>query len=102
MIPKLDTKDYDRDVNLLIRMAKASGRPVTYSLAQWSGDPKGWRKTLDIMVGRSQGLAQDTGYHGGEQCQGRHRPHRSGFPSAHGCDWRTEHVCKPVQPVPKL
>src|SRR3546814_16942501 len=49
MIPNLDTKDYDRDVNLLISMAKASGSPVTYSLAQWSGDPKGWRQTLDIM-----------------------------------------------------
>src|SRR3546814_19282723 len=49
MIPNLDTKDYVRDVNLLISMAKASGRPVTYSLAQWSGDPKGWRTTLDIM-----------------------------------------------------
>src|SRR3546814_11522546 len=43
------SSDLDRDVNLLISMAKASGRPVTDSLAQWSGDPKGWRKTLDIM-----------------------------------------------------
>ena len=52
MIPNLDSKDYKGDVELLIRMAKVSGRPVTYSLAQWLRDTSGWRKTLDIM-GRS-------------------------------------------------
>ena len=52
MVPNLDSKDYESDVELLIRMAQVSGRPVTYSLAQWMRDTSGWRKTLDIM-GRS-------------------------------------------------
>jgi N-acyl-D-amino-acid deacylase len=38
MIPNLDSSDYDLDVQLLIRMARVSGRPVTYSLAQWLKD----------------------------------------------------------------
>src|SRR5690606_27411471 len=49
MIPNLDTEDYDLDVDLLKRLAKGSGRPVTYSLAQWLADSTGWRKTLDAM-----------------------------------------------------
>jgi N-acyl-D-amino-acid deacylase len=49
MIPNLDSSDYDLDVQLLIRMARVSGRPVTYSLAQWLRDVSGWRKTLDTM-----------------------------------------------------
>jgi N-acyl-D-amino-acid deacylase len=49
MIPNLDSKDYDGDVELLIRMARASGRPVTYSLAQWLNDTAGWRRTLDTL-----------------------------------------------------
>jgi N-acyl-D-aspartate/D-glutamate deacylase len=49
MIPNLDSKDYDGDVELLIRMARASGRPVTYSLAQWLSDTSGWRRTLDTL-----------------------------------------------------
>jgi N-acyl-D-amino-acid deacylase len=49
MIPNLDSSDYDLDVQLLIRMARVSGRPVTYSLAQWLRDVSGWRKTLNTM-----------------------------------------------------
>lgn len=49
MIPNLDNEDYDLDVDLLQRMARASGGVVTYSLAQWLGDTTGWRKTLDLM-----------------------------------------------------
>jgi N-acyl-D-aspartate/D-glutamate deacylase len=49
MIPNLDTEDYDLDVALLQRMARESGRPVTYSLAQWNGDSDGWRRTMDTM-----------------------------------------------------
>ena len=53
MIPNLDSKDYDTDLALLIRMARASGRPVTYSLAQWLSDTAGWRKTLDALGQRN-------------------------------------------------
>jgi N-acyl-D-amino-acid deacylase len=49
MIPNLDSSDYELDVQLLMRMARVSGRPVTYSLAQWLRDVSGWRKTLDTM-----------------------------------------------------
>lgn len=49
MIPNLDTADYDLDVDLLQRMAKESGRPVTYSLAQWGSDRTGWKRTIDRM-----------------------------------------------------
>jgi N-acyl-D-amino-acid deacylase len=49
MIPNLDTADYELDVGLLIRLARESGRPVTYSLAQWNGDPLGWERTMARM-----------------------------------------------------
>lgn len=50
MIPNLDTEDYDLDMDLLACLARASGGVVTYSLAQWSADTNGWRKTLDAMA----------------------------------------------------
>jgi N-acyl-D-aspartate/D-glutamate deacylase len=50
MIPNLDTADWENDVALLKRMARESGRPVTYSLAQWSTDPQGWRRTMDAFA----------------------------------------------------
>lgn len=49
MIPNLDSADYDLDVGLLQRMALASRRPVTYSLAQWGGDRTGWQRTMATM-----------------------------------------------------
>ncbi len=49
VIPNLDSADYDLDVGLLQRMAKESGRPVTYSLAQWGSDLTGWKRTIDRM-----------------------------------------------------
>lgn len=47
VIPNLDSADYDLDVGLLQRMATESGRPVTYSLAQWGSDRTGWKRTID-------------------------------------------------------
>jgi N-acyl-D-amino-acid deacylase len=49
LIPNLDTAEAGGDIALLQSMAKASRRPVTYSLAQWSTDPTGWRRTLDTL-----------------------------------------------------
>ncbi|WP_395335310.1 amidohydrolase family protein [Novosphingobium sp. BL-8A] len=50
MIPNLDTADWSGDIDLMKRMACASGRPVTYSLAQWAGNPDGWRQTMDALL----------------------------------------------------
>lgn len=58
LIPNLDTEDYDLDVGLLQRIATESGRPVTYSLAQWGGDRMGWKRTIDTM--RDYNAAHDT------------------------------------------
>jgi len=49
MIPNLDTADYELDVELLIRLARESGRPVTYSLAQWNSDRTGWKRTMERL-----------------------------------------------------
>ncbi|MBB36931.1 MAG: amidohydrolase [Hirschia sp.] len=49
MIPNLDSADYDLDITLLQRMATESGRPVTYSLAQWGSDRTGWKRTIETM-----------------------------------------------------
>ncbi len=54
MIPNLDSADYDLDVGLLMRMAKESMLPVTYSLAQWGGDRTGWKRTMDLMRGYNE------------------------------------------------
>jgi len=50
MIPNLDTADWEGDISLMKRMASESGRPLTYSLAQWSTDPQGWRRTMDALA----------------------------------------------------
>lgn len=50
MIPNLDTADWASDLDLMKRMTSASGRPLTYSLAQWSTDPQGWRRTMDALA----------------------------------------------------
>jgi N-acyl-D-amino-acid deacylase len=49
MIPNLDSQDHESDMQLLMRIARACGRPVTYSLAQWLRDTTGWKKTLDAL-----------------------------------------------------
>ena len=50
MIPNLDTADWASDLDLMKRMTSTSGRPLTYSLAQWSTDPQGWRRTMDALA----------------------------------------------------
>ncbi|WP_449472919.1 N-acyl-D-amino-acid deacylase family protein [Sphingobium chungangianum] len=50
MIPNLDTADWSGDIELMKRMSHSSGRPLTYSLAQWSTDLQGWRRTMDAFA----------------------------------------------------
>lgn len=57
MIPRV-TGDAAEEFELMRRLAKASGRPLSYTLLQMpSGDPDGWRISLDKLAeARSDGL----------------------------------------------
>jgi N-acyl-D-amino-acid deacylase len=56
LVPNLGSPDYRREIDLLIGMGQASGRPVTFSLAQSHENSDVWRETLSRIAEANEQL----------------------------------------------